>query len=199
MKEEYIKQLGEFESTLGLEILPLPEDAYFPPLDTLRFRRMAGEIGGMYEVPRRFLFGTKGQGEYNLKDRRRIEKKLAQNGFNFLRNNPVVATPVVLNNQTILATLAGHDELRYSGKFEINKVPTVILPPGEQLTQIINAQSFIHGRLYEPQDVPPLLQRGVLDALQTFGRLLTSNKLPQPLGGINLQKAQTLFQPIHLG
>ncbi len=131
-------------------------------------------------IPRIHLFGIQTREEYDGCKRSSVERRLAQQGINYLNENPILVCAIP-NKNIQLFIIDGHHRARYSGKFRISNLPCLIATP----EQVIDA-------LRENGDSNPLstdalvqdLIRASAETLSSFKQIATG-KQPRVVPGIN--------------
>lgn len=117
----------------------------------LDFRDYLGWGVGLM-LPRNIIFGTQPKWEYIEYKRRVVEAKLAKCGIKCLEENPIPICLVPYNKGSRLAALDAHHRARYSGKFNMPELPSVVYTP-EVATHIFQQ----HGIRPVPRDVTDLI------------------------------------------
>lgn len=83
-------------------------------------------IGIYTTINRAYLFGRQPPGEFSDYKRRRVENALRKDGIQYLEEHPIIACTIPISEETAIAILDGHHRVRYSGKFNITYIPTLL-------------------------------------------------------------------------
>lgn len=160
--------------------------------DELRLRETLSS-GIPVLIPRWHLFGRQTAESYDRKKRILAERELRKKGIQFLLAEPIItcALPVLGGLQIII--IDGHHRTRYSGRFGIHKIPSLVYTP-EQLMPAFNMR---HKTYETAEDLAAQLDRDAQETLHSFSNL-PNDRIPRIIPGY--QKPENLpferFQPL---
>lgn len=182
-------------STPGLRYTrPVGKEAYagqhYP--DELRLREILSS-GTPMLIPRLHLFGRQSAESYDQKKRVLAERELKEKGIRFLLAEPIIACALPMPEGLQIVIIDGHHRTRYSGRFGIHKIPSLVYSP-EQLMPAFNMLQETYGTA---DDLVTQLERDTQETLQSFSHLPDA-KIPTIVPGC--QKPEDLpfarFQPL---
>lgn len=122
-------------------------------------------------IPRCYLFGTQTASEYSVNKRRRIEKALSEQGFNFLIQNPALVCADLNPKGVNLFIVDGHHRARYSGRYNIHDIPCVVLSANQLLFAINTQRSRSEENTISETDLLRRLRTDASEATTSFKSL----------------------------
>lgn len=158
-----------------------------PESHHLRPRSEVGERGIYTAINRGYLFGTQLPAIYSGSKRKRVERLLSEQGVRFLQENPIITCAVPLIDHTAILILDGHHRVRYSGKFNITYIPSILL-------SIEEWADFTHKRFGFPKDALNDLVNS-MEAQNAFNGMMPLNK-PWPIMFPGIWHPSELFKVV---
>lgn len=161
----------------------IPSITTSQPFYTEGFKELLEGRGERLTIPRIFLYGTQELGEYSEENRRSIEGLLQEHGKSFLEQNPILVCAIPHQTGMTLAIIDGHHRARYSGKFHINEIPSIVLTPDE-LADIKNKHNQTKGNGKPPTTgdlVAKELLHSIAIAAESFSRRMPPEKKSHPI------------------
>lgn len=148
--------------------------------DELKLKELLSE-GIPMLIPRSHLFGRQENASYDRKKRKAAEHALREEGVGFLLRDPIIvcALPNAGTDGLSLVIIDGHHRTRYSSKFGIHSIPSIIYTP-EQITEAMNIRN---GTTFAPQLLIEKLNQEVSEAIGSF-KTLPDNKQSHIVSGI---------------
>lgn len=146
--------------------------------DEFRLKEILSSGQAMY-IPRGYLFGRQVAESYDKQKRRLVEANLAHDGIKFLLNNPIIVCALPTQEGLKMVIIDGHHRTRYSGKFQIAAIPSIVYTP-EQLTE---AWLVKFGTQLTTEQLIEQLDRETADTLASF-KTLPDEKLPCVVKGV---------------
>lgn len=149
--------------------------------DELRLKELLSE-GIPMLIPKHYLFGRQENGSYDRKKRKALELAMQKDGLKFLFKEPIIvcALPNSHANGLSLVIIDGHHRTRYSGKFGVHNMPSLVYTP-EQITEAMNIRN---NTTFSPQSLTEKLGQEVGEAMASF-KTLPDNRQPRIISMIS--------------
>lgn len=142
--------------------------------DELRLKELLSQ-GVPMLVPRWHLFGRQPLKDYDRQKRALAEKALQEKGIGFLLGEPIIGCALPVHTGGLqIAIIDGHHRTRYSSRYGINFIPSIIYTP----EQMVDAFNTNYGTNETVESLREQLEKDVLEALHSFSSLPDS-KIPQ--------------------
>jgi len=139
--------------------------------------------GVRVELPRNYLQGTQDYGQYSDKKMRRIDKKLAENGIDFLRHFPAIGCGLDNRAGLDVVLIDAHHRVRRAGNFNLPVIPTLVLP----LDAVVDLVSTQFGYRYSLEEVRECLYGEIAEATDSFIKIGVEYKGNKCLFGSTVQ------------
>lgn len=147
--------------------------------------------GAKLLIPPIYLFGTQKMDEYESKKRRQVEANFARCGVQCLYEHPIPLCLTPSGEVSALDMLDGHHRTRYSGRFAIQPIPSLVFTPS-QLTKIFNDYKVYNSAIDEIALLSDL-ESASREALLSFGSSLPDTKHPRTVPVRDINELKTLF------
>lgn len=166
-----------------LETSRRPKPYRFSTREVLRLLSERKVSGQLLLINRSYLHGIQERSEYSREKERRETEMFRKHGKNYLLSCPIVAVPILVGASSImLAVVDGHHRLRYSGRYNIHVIPTVVIPV-EQAAAIADvSQEELSRRLKNDSSLATGSFRTLTEEKQP--RLITNVSNPEELPSV---------------
>ncbi len=131
-------------------------------------------------VPTKYLHGIQLPEEYSTGKRRQIEAHLAEEGIVYLLRHPIVVCMLTDPQGATLAIFDGHHRERFSPKYGIHLIPTIVTRPVD-LVRILHSAGKSN---MSTEAFTNYIRESVDDTLIAFDERMPSFKRPRIIEGI---------------
>jgi hypothetical protein len=136
-------------------------------------------------IPKEYLFGRQIKDSYDDRKRKSVEIYLKNEGIEFLLKDPIIVCALSTEKSMQLIIVDGHHRTRYSGKYNINAIPSIVYTPN-QLIEAFNAKN---GTSHNAESLAHEFERDASSAIYSF-RNMPDEKQPKVL--INVRDLKDL-------
>lgn len=172
----------------GKMSVEVPEGLHYP--DELRLKEVLS-LGIPMLIPRGHLYGRQLSNNYDNSKRRSVEANLRKEGIQFLFKDPIIVCALPAQEGLKMVIIDGHHRTRYSGGFNIGKIPSIVYTPD----QLISAFAIRFNATLTAEALIDQLDGESGNALASF-TTLPAEKLPSIVG--NAKTIEDLpFERLH--